>query len=288
MKTLFQITILYLTISFTAFSQIPNSGFENWTNGNPDGWTTDNDPADGFVFIKPTMDSHTGTYALKAQVLSDKGYTINPVLAIVFPFSQRPTNFSGYYKFTSAGSDSLRIIVSLGSSRDSAGAGGGGSLVVKNSVNNYTQFNIPIYWASKNPPDSCVISFTVYPDPPYSHSGTVYFLDDLAFSNGTTGIERNRKDHPYGFELSQNYPNPFNPTTVISYSIPSGETQNFASVQLKVYDMLGRVAATLVNKEQTPGNYKVQFNGSSLPSGVYLYRLTCNNFTKSKSMILLK
>ena len=283
-----------LLISFIAYCQVPNSGFENWTNGNPDGWTTDNDQAQGFVFINPTTDSHSGNYALKGEVISDQGYTINPVLGIVFPYSQKPTNFTGYYKFTSVGSDSLRIIVSLGSSHDSAGAGGGGSLVIKNNVNNYTEFNIPIYWVSKNPPDTCVISFTIYPDPIKSHAGTMYYLDDLSFLNNTTDIKTNSTPNPQAIVLRQNYPNPFNPTTRIEYSIPSSVvTANYTvttnyKVSLKVYDILGKEVATLVNREQAPGNYKVQFNGDNLSSGVYLYRLTYGDFIQSKSMVLLK
>ncbi len=99
------------------------------------------------------------------------------------------------------------------------------------------------------------------------------------------------------FVLSQNYPNPFskgsggNPTTTIEYSIPAVKAKNFSpqrNVQLKIYDILGREVATLVNKEQTPGNYSVKFNASNLPSGVYIYRLKAGGFTAAKKMILTK
>ena len=98
------------------------------------------------------------------------------------------------------------------------------------------------------------------------------------------------------FSLSQNYPNPFNPSTTIKYSIPSVENANFRSVQLKVYDVLGREVATLVNKEQQPGNYEVKFNASSLTSGVYFYRIQAGDpakglgqvFIETKKMILLR
>ena len=100
---------------------------------------------------------------------------------------------------------------------------------------------------------------------------------------------------PTKFELKQNYPNPFNPTTTIKYSIPSviarsGATRQSAGmlVQLKVYDMLGREVATLVNKEQTPGNYSVEFDASRLSSGVYFYALKAGEFAATKKMILMK
>jgi len=85
------------------------------------------------------------------------------------------------------------------------------------------------------------------------------------------------------FELGQNYPNPFNPNTRITYSI--AERTN---VSLKVYDMLGREVATLVNEVKDAGSYDVNFNASNLASGMYVYTITAGNFTSSKKMMLMK
>ena len=103
------------------------------------------------------------------------------------------------------------------------------------------------------------------------------------------------------FLLDQNYPNPFNPATTIRYSIPenisAANLAGYADVKviLKVYDILGREVVTLVNKEQGPGNYEVQFNATNLPagrqdlpSGVYIYRLTYGSLNQVRKMILLK
>jgi len=91
------------------------------------------------------------------------------------------------------------------------------------------------------------------------------------------------------FKLSQNYPNPFNPTTTINYSIPDIVSDfNLRNVQLKVYDMLGREVVTLLNKYQSPGNYRLDFDASSLSSGIYYYRLMAGEFVETKKMILLK
>jgi photosystem II stability/assembly factor-like uncharacterized protein len=85
------------------------------------------------------------------------------------------------------------------------------------------------------------------------------------------------------FYLSQNYPNPFNPSTSIDYSVPSNDYVN-----LKVYDILGNEVAILVNELKQPGNYKVNFNGSKLSSGVYFYKLQVGKYTQVRKMILLK
>jgi len=85
------------------------------------------------------------------------------------------------------------------------------------------------------------------------------------------------------YKLSQNYPNPFNPITRINYSI---KEKGF--LQLKVYDVLGKEITTLVNEEKQQGDYSVFFNGSNLPSGVYVYSIRVNNFIQNRKMILMK
>jgi hypothetical protein len=88
---------------------------------------------------------------------------------------------------------------------------------------------------------------------------------------------------PQAFALEQNFPNPFNPTTVINYSLATA-----SNVRLKVFDILGREVATLVNERKPAGNYSVRFNGANLASGVYFYRLETENFTATKKMMLVK
>ena len=85
------------------------------------------------------------------------------------------------------------------------------------------------------------------------------------------------------YTLLQNYPNPFNPSTKISYSI-----KEEGLVTLKVYDILGKEIATLVNENKPSGNYEAEFNASALPSGMYIYKLQAGNFTDVKKMLLLK
>ncbi len=101
--------------------------------------------------------------------------------------------------------------------------------------------------------------------------------------NITTGINSSENNSPKSFLLEQNYPNPFNPTTSITYHVPK---ESFVS--LKVYNLLGQEVASLFEGMRRPGNYKTEFDGSKLVSGVYMYRLKSNNFLQTKKLVLLK
>lgn len=98
-----------------------------------------------------------------------------------------------------------------------------------------------------------------------------------------SAVENEPSKLPACFSLDQNYPNPFNPTTTLNYSIPKE-----GSVKLSVYDVTGSKVATVVDEYKPTGNYSVRFNGTNLPSGVYLYRLESGNFTDAKKFILMK
>jgi photosystem II stability/assembly factor-like uncharacterized protein len=123
-------------------------------------------------------------------------------------------------------------------------------------------------------------------------TGNVFFGTSNGYilgSTSATGIQNeNKTEMPDKFALKQNYPNPFNPITRIEYSIPYSAQGNTPLVQLKIYNILGKEILTLVNDRQTAGNYKVEFNGANLPSGVYFYRLQAGNFNQTRKLILMK
>jgi hypothetical protein len=85
------------------------------------------------------------------------------------------------------------------------------------------------------------------------------------------------------FSLEQNFPNPFNPSTKISWQLPVGSQQT-----LKIYDVLGNEITTLIDEYKPAGRYEIEFNASSLPSGVYFYQLKAGDYIDTKKMILLK
>ena len=138
---------------------------------------------------------------------------------------------------------------------------------------------------------------------------SVFFLtDSIGYSVGGGGriiftntsgsivpVVNVNKNIPYEFKLFQNYPNPFNPTTKIRFEIPPPakagqvlEGDRGRITKLTIYDILGREAVILVNKQLKSGAYEVEFNGTNYPSGVYYYRLLTDGFAETKKMVLVK
>ncbi len=122
------------------------------------------------------------------------------------------------------------------------------------------------------------------------HNGDLYITD-----NGSQSIRKisnilatdieagSEKNFPTQFSLSQNFPNPFNPSTTIEYGIPVK-----GNVSLKIFNLLGKEIATLVNEEKNAGTHSVKFDAANLPSGIYFSQLRVGNFTETRKMILLK
>jgi len=102
------------------------------------------------------------------------------------------------------------------------------------------------------------------------------------------GIQSISSEIPGTFKLFQNYPNPFNPTTKIKFSLPNPSKGGALEIKLIVYDLPGRVIATLVNENLKPGEYETEWNASNFASGVYFYQLQAGTFRESKKMLLIK
>lgn len=117
-------------------------------------------------------------------------------------------------------------------------------------------------------------------------SGTYSYRLKQIDNNGTykyISLDESFTVQPLDYELAQNYPNPFNPSTIIKYQIPAA-----GHVSIKVYNLLGKEVATLVNENKPAGNYEVEFSSEELTSGVYIYKLQSGSFVEAKKMMLLK
>lgn len=171
-----------------------------------------------------------------------------------------------------------------------------GQIYVGNDFGVYRSLNGGVNWVRLgiNIPFVPVLSFS------YFNGSTSRFLRagthgrgayELNIS-GTIGIHVINGEVPDAYSLSQNYPNPFNPSTVIRFNIPksvsSPQVVGGNLALLKVFDITGREIQTLVNEKLQPGTYEISFNGSNLPSGVYFYKLSADNFVMTKRMLYLK
>lgn len=105
--------------------------------------------------------------------------------------------------------------------------------------------------------------------------------------SSTIGIQPITTEIPVKFSLEQNYPNPFNPTTKIRFSIP-GSIAGSGVVKIEVYDVSGKFMKRILNENLSAGFYEIDFNASGLATGTYFYRLTTNNFTETKKLVLVK
>jgi Secretion system C-terminal sorting domain len=131
---------------------------------------------------------------------------------------------------------------------------------------------------------SNAITMDVYTSLSYSSDGVIdLIVDEEDNPNITAPIDIKDVLTPRTYSLSQNYPNPFNPSTTIEFSIPQS-----TNVSVKVYDIMGREVATLVNEYRGTGSYIVNWNASGSSSGVYFYKLVAGSFTQTKKMVLSK
>jgi hypothetical protein len=128
-----------------------------------------------------------------------------------------------------------------------------------------------------------VISYQMYYNA-YNKSIIYYVL------NEPLGVNQISSTVPDKYCLYQNYPNPFNPTTKIKYQISrqDGSSTNNSFVILKIFDILGKEVATLVDEKQSPGTYEASWNATTFPNGVYFYRLETKDYSETKKMLIVK
>jgi hypothetical protein len=260
------LTIFFLCGSINkATAQIPNPDFEMWSGGNPNDWLTSNEFGGGITNITQTTDAHSGSSAVRGEVVDFFGFPFAPIVVSGddgrgFPISSQQPAVHGWYKLTPLGTDSLFIVVGMQHADSSIGAGG---IFYNASQSVYREFVANITYLGPQTPDTCLISAFI--------------------STSGSAVDEHGNLLPDTYVLQQNYPNPFNPSTNIQYAIPGS-----GLVSLRVYDMLGQEVATLVNEHQEAGSYRVEFNGEDLPSGTYFYRMQAGEFSQARTMVLVK
>ena len=282
MKQFFTISFI-LFISAMLFAQeIPNEGFESWTGNTPNLWFANNPPT-GPQPVVPSLNSHNGMFSAQLRVVDLGGFPLPPQLSAGvngngFIVSQRYEALHGYYQFFPQTGDFFDVFIQMWVGGTQGTMIGSGMLSSSTGEPDWAEFVVPINYTDPATPDWCTIQIQVGAQT--NVLGTA-LVDDLSF--GSASAVKQIEGQPVSFKLMQNYPNPFNPITNIEYSISS---ESF--VELKVYDILGKEVAILVNEQQPAGVYMADFDAVSLPSGLYFARLTANEFTHVIKMTLLK
>ncbi|MCI0473048.1 MAG: T9SS type A sorting domain-containing protein [Ignavibacteria bacterium] len=243
------------------------NGFTNWTTSGTWAVTTAqyHSPSHSFT------DSPTGNYTSNT----------NNIMTLNFPLntSTSPVVFlSFWHKYnTEAVSDFCRVEVS-----DNNGANWTEVISYNGDMQTWTFQNFDIT-SFCNGSSNVRVRFRLTSDNALNYDG--WYVDDIkitGYQGPLTGTG-NLNSAPGKYSLEQNYPNPFNPRTIINYQLP---TNNF--VRIVVYDINGREMETLFNGMKAPGSYSIDFNGSSLSSGIYFYRIQAGDFTDVKKMIMIK
>ncbi len=116
-----------------------------------------------------------------------------------------------------------------------------------------------------------------------SVNGIMVNLDNIFVGNLNSALGISNQNIPDSYELKQNYPNPFNPVTQITFTLPEDEF-----VRLSVYNPIGQEIAVLINNKIDAGMHIISFDGADLPGGIYFYKITAGNFTKTRKMSLVK
>jgi len=297
MKIVTSVFFLFLVFPLVLMAQLRNPDFDNWTNGEPDEWLSNNTAPD-YIGITQTSDNFTPPFAVHGQVFPLFTISFAPTLVAGsdgrgFPSGNpRPTSLEGYYKFTSVNNDMFLISVLATKNSDLVG----GASLTLTSADSYIRFSAGIIYFTDDDPDTTIISFSIINSGGLANAGSEFYLDNLSWST-TTDVGNYDDNILDRFNLEQNYPNPFNPSTKIKYSIappnlPKGEasvgTSFMKFVTLKVYNILGNEVATLVSEEKPAGIYEVNFDGSKLQSGIYFYRLQAGSFSETRKLVLLK
>jgi hypothetical protein len=170
----------------------------------------------------------------------------------------------------------------IGGHTDSFGAVNGDVFLVKTNADGVSQWS----WTESGPDYESIESIQQMPDGGYIFIGNHSSADfaDMFLARLTAGQSANPPAPlPSAFSLYQNYPNPFNSATEISFDLPSPQR-----VRLQIFDITGRLVVTLLNSDLSPGLHHISVAAASLPSGVYVYRLTTLSYTAQRKMLLLK
>jgi hypothetical protein len=267
MKTTSTLSLLAAMIMWSMHltAQIPNSGFESWTSGEPDSWMTNNVP----TFATPiteTTPGHNGSSALKGEVVTTLAGPIAPLVTSSdstgsgFPVSQDHLSLSFFYKLNVTNT-AFFVTVYMTDSGGTPIAGGG--IVLSAAASSFTQGTVPIFYSASNA-TGCVITFILADTATGTPNvGDYFIIDDLAFGG------------PAGLELTEPGMVTVSPNPASSHArIALDPTESGRA--LLVYDVAGRVVFES-SADALAGQSELTISVADLPEGVYVVRAVGDN-----------
>jgi len=278
--------IILFSAIFFAFeivtAQIPNGGFENWTtdefgNLNPVAWETTNDNPD--ISVEPYVPANQGNYSMRVKAFDPGIFPIGGIAITEFPYTQRPSFFSGWIKTNVMPGDAVYVIVSLWKGDSIIASPDSCTFVIDSTINEYTYFSYGLSYQSALIPDSANI-MVIAGKSGYITVGTEIILDELAFST-VAGFEENRTEET-AF-AGPAYPNPASGRIFIPLTLNQG-----TRVDVDVYNSAGTRLRTINFGSREPGHHTLELSVEDFANGLYTYRLTGVGFQQAGKFTVSK
>ena len=276
-KVLFSFIIIFAATHFAKAQTIPNGDFENWTSGVPDGWSILLPTAS----VVQSTDKQKGVYSVKfamnqsfeRSVLATNGYMLATHTFSYF--------LNGYIKANLIKGESFIANVFYVRNSDQSHTGGSESTGL--SRTSWTPFHVSLYKPVGFTPDSFEVFFVF----DGSSSLSYVMIDNLNLSNTAIGDELGTSSY-FGIESvlkqtihSSFYPNPTKGNAEIEFSLISS-----TNINIKIYDVTGRLINTVLNEMRNSGNQNVKINLENIQNGIYFYTITGNGFSETKKFVV--
>jgi hypothetical protein len=261
---------LFANILATAQNPVPNPGFENWTDGNPDHWFVINLPGIG-VPVTEVTPGRTGGKALKSEVVEVFG---NPLLSPLqshtdenlngFPVEQNYTNLRLYYQFSPMGSDDLKVAILMFD--ENAFPLSGDEVVISEAASNFTELNIPIVYDFSGEAARCIISMVIEDVSLEGEDiGSYFIVDDVELNNG--GATPSREEVPNLADVRV-FPNPCTATANITLTVEDG-----GHYLVGIFDLQGREVVRVLDEDMHNGIYELKADFHHLQAGNYVCKV---------------
>lgn len=260
---------------------VPNSSFENWSNGSPTSWSTNNISGMA-VPITQSSDSHTGNSAVKLEAVNAIGIVYLPGLNSANDFTVN-TDYAGYSFYYKCNLTSKDQLLTQGTLKQGSTTKAGAQAIITSLHNTsvYTQTTATFIYITPGA-DKASLTFGLIPTSGNTvQVGSYVIIDDVAMVSSVP-TELNELNNEVNFKIGGSFPNPASGFSLIPFSLGSA-----CHVSITLYNLEGKKILDVLNEDLNKGRYKAEFDATTVQSGMYICKLNANGF-ESYSKILVK